>query len=182
MKKVFSMKDTKVDGKGKKTTITIQTEDPKVIRSLLDNTSEAVGSKAKAKPGNTSKAKASTKKASSDKKKDSIKAEVREVKPKAKKEANKKTAKPKSLPAPKAKSKCQKSKICNDGVTLTVYGSDGKCQKVERLDNFYNKKTNSLWTVEEFDKDYIYLVIYVKNDRWKVSHKYFADNFKKIAD
>lgn len=109
MNKVFSMKDTKVDSKGKKTTITIQTEDPAVIKNLLDNTT--VGSKAKAKEGNTSKAKASTKKASSDKKKDSIKAEVREVKPKAKKTAGKKAAKPKALPAPKTKNDNSKARV-----------------------------------------------------------------------
>ena len=138
MNKVFSMKDTKVDGKGKKTTITIQTEDPAVIRNLLDN--PGVGSKAKT--GNTSKAKASTKKTSSDKKKDSIKTEVREVKPKTKKTASKKAAKPKALPAPSNKKKELTGKM------LVLY------KKIENVAQEQKKLNYKVWlnTREVFDK------------------------------
>ena len=180
--KLFNVRETQVDKQGRKTTVSITTEDPKVIKGLLE------------------------KESASNKKNDSIKAKAKEVKkekapvksPGAKKSNQKKTA-VKKLPGPKAsKSKASTtkktaaaktktssksaSKSSKKKTTLSIVGSNKKTIRVERLDNFYNKKTNSTWTIEDFDENFVYLVNYIKKDKWQVSHKYLADNFVKIAD
>ena len=182
MNKVFSMKDTKVDDKGKKTTITIQTEDPAVIRNLLDN--PGVGSKSKT--GNTSKAKASTKKTSSDKKKDSIKAEVREVKPKTKKTGSKKAAKPKALPAPKAKSKSQKSKSVGKEKTVGKKASDTGFVPKDETIIFHKgkwvitkKPIGGLFTYSLYEKDYCRTQLIFMPDDDKKALKELKNNMRE---
>lgn len=126
--KLFSVKESK-NINGKKTTITINTEDPQIIKNLLDSV-----------PADKEQKKASSKK-------DSIKAKVKEVKPKttakAKGSKGKATkAKTKALPAPSNKKKELTGKMLD------------LLKKIEKVDQEQKKLNHKVFlnTREVFDK------------------------------
>lgn len=130
--KLFSVKESK-NINGKKTTINITTEDPQIIKNLLDSV-----------PADKEQKKASSKK-------DSIKAKVKEVKPKTTAKAKgskgkatkaKAPAKPKALPAPSNKKKELTGKM------LDLF------KKIEKVDQEQKKLNHKVFlnAREVFDK------------------------------
>lgn len=150
--KLFSVKESK-NINGKKTTITINTEDPQIIKNLLDSV-----------PADKEQKKASSKK-------DSIKAKVKEVKPKTTAKAKgskgkatkaKAPGKPKALPAPKVKTASKRlkgyiykstDKKLNMSVEIVIYSCNKK--DADKLIALYKTKSGrevSYLRVKELNK------------------------------
>lgn len=157
--KLFSVKESK-NINGKKTTINITTEDPQIIKNLLDSV-----------PSDKEQKKASSKK-------DSIKAKVKEVKPKTTAKAKgskgkatkaKAPAKPKALPAPKKESK---KKATSKKTTVVNTVSDNSFIPKNETIIFRQgkwvitkKAIGGLFTYSLYEKDYCRTqLIFMPND------------------